>query len=82
MTRPFSRPAAFQQYAIDVLVHADAAAGGATVTAWPHPTGPVPIAGPGSAFVYGPPAIYQIGTGKPRDEDEDRSPSRYPHAAE
>lgn len=28
MTRPFSRPAAFQQYAIDVLVHADAAAGG------------------------------------------------------
>ncbi|NDW07429.1 efflux RND transporter permease subunit [Jiella pacifica] len=54
--------------------------GGATVTAWPHPSGPVPIAGPGSVFVYGPPAIYQIGTSKPRDEDDEAT--RYPHAAE
>ena len=58
------------------------AQGGATVMPWPHPAGPMPIAGPGTAFVYGPPAIYQIGAGEPRDEDEDRSANRYPHAAE
>ncbi|MBO0906231.1 efflux RND transporter permease subunit [Jiella sonneratiae] len=55
--------------------------GGAGIAPWPHPAGPVPVAGPGSAFVYGPPAIYQIAAGKPRD-DEEGGPARYPHAAE
>ncbi|WP_245199041.1 efflux RND transporter permease subunit [Jiella mangrovi] len=54
---------------------------GAVQAGWQHPAGPVPAAGPGQTFVYGPPAIYQIGV-RPKDEDEARPPSRYPHAAE
>ncbi|ORE88135.1 efflux RND transporter permease subunit [Aurantimonas sp. 22II-16-19i] len=58
-----------------------AVAHGGGVAAWPHPSGPVPATGSGGAFLYGPPAIYQIGV-KPSQDDGESQPRTYPHAAE
>ena len=58
-----------------------AVAHGGGVGAWPHPSGPMPASGPGGTFLYGPPAIYQIGV-KPSQDDGESQPRTYPHAAE